>query len=583
MEDEVNDKEMEADFDRYIKSFIENRDPRSDLEINSLKRLKGAYLEKAKDIILSRLEKNPDRDAISSAIAVNFTECVPLLKKWLNENNYAKAEIAYALLEIINDASYISYVIEHVKNEGYGDYKNGIYMLSKFPPTMEALSVVWEKYKKGKRIKYPYMWRESCAYFFRKKINTPVGEIFLSGLDSNEREEFSQLISESYKPSLKYRELNGRLRNETEITKLGKTSIRGLFIKQVMDVYEDYIQSLSWSKNGEFLMSVPNRYSSKEKIKIWRMESDKEFRIIKRKSEEEYSRYKPLCAAWSNDDAEIFEAYVHTLYYKDTMGIVLWDIQSDKIKIHILSSDKERAFRNLLYSNIRELLIFDYNNKIQIMSLTTKETEEILPNFKGGIESFALSSDNKFLAIGCFDLIDPETGIEYKNGDPRRYRTPSEIIVYDIENQNVYNRFDTGHIRFLFGPSLSRLCWMSNKPILAVASADNTISIWDVNKNQQVALLEGHIGRVMDLDFSYDGKLLASTSNEDKTLRIWRTDTWQTIAKTKEVSGHGHQLAFHPTKPILASAYNYAKCIRIWEIDYDEFFTNTPIVEEETL
>jgi eukaryotic-like serine/threonine-protein kinase len=54
------------------------------------------------------------------------------------------------------------------------------------------------------------------------------------------------------------------------------------------------------------------------------------------------------------------------------------------------------------------------------------------------------------------------------------------------------------------------------------ASPDFSISIWDLKSLQKLSVLTGHSNRVNKLQFSPDGKQLASSSN-DKSIRIWDT------------------------------------------------------------
>ena len=46
--------------------------------------------------------------------------------------------------------------------------------------------------------------------------------------------------------------------------------------------------------------------------------------------------------------------------------------------------------------------------------------------------------------------------------------------------------------------------------ILALGSEDKNIYLWQVNKRERIATLQGHIGEVLGVAWSADGKLLAS-------------------------------------------------------------------------
>jgi WD40 repeat protein len=60
--------------------------------------------------------------------------------------------------------------------------------------------------------------------------------------------------------------------------------------------------------------------------------------------------------------------------------------------------------------------------------------------------------------------------------------------------------------------------------ILASASGDKTIRLWDAATGAHKQTLEGHKGSVNSVAFSPDGNILASASG-DKTIRLWNAAT----------------------------------------------------------
>jgi WD40 repeat protein len=81
------------------------------------------------------------------------------------------------------------------------------------------------------------------------------------------------------------------------------------------------------------------------------------------------------------------------------------------------------------------------------------------------------------------------------------------------------------------------LAWSKDSRLLAVASADTRIYVWDVHERRQQAVLDGHRSRVTELYFG-PGAVLASSS-DDGTFRLW--DVW---GGKPLVSDQGRAIAF---------------------------------------
>jgi len=103
-----------------------------------------------------------------------------------------------------------------------------------------------------------------------------------------------------------------------------------------------------------------------------------------------------------------------------------------------------------------------------------------------------------------------------------------------------------------------------NDSLLASASADNTIGLWDVASGRELRALSGHKGWVKCVAFSPDGRLLASGSN-DKTIRIWDVATGK---ETHTLAGHTapvESIAFSADGHWLASA-SADNSVKIWDL-----------------
>ncbi|MBD2612756.1 hypothetical protein H6G94_15995 [Nostoc punctiforme FACHB-252] len=131
--------------------------------------------------------------------------------------------------------------------------------------------------------------------------------------------------------------------------------------------------------------------------------------------------------------------------------------------------------------------------------------------------------------------------------------------IYEIRERN---RLE-GHTNTVYSVSFS-----PDGRLLASASGDKTIKIWDVTKGKEIRTLTGHSNNVFSVSFSPDSQKLASASG-DKTIKIWDVTTGKAI---RTLTGHHdwvYSVRFSPNGRLLASTSN-DKTIKIWDVTTDE-------------
>jgi WD40 repeat protein/serine/threonine protein kinase len=101
--------------------------------------------------------------------------------------------------------------------------------------------------------------------------------------------------------------------------------------------------------------------------------------------------------------------------------------------------------------------------------------------------------------------------------------------------------------------------------LLASASADKTVKLWDVVSGKELRTLEGHTDRVSGVAFSPDGRCLASAA-ADRTVRLWDTATGTQLCCFEGHTAHVTSVAFSPRGRHLASG-SEDKTVRIWNLD----------------
>ncbi|GIZ48192.1 hypothetical protein CKM354_001126300 [Cercospora kikuchii] len=98
--------------------------------------------------------------------------------------------------------------------------------------------------------------------------------------------------------------------------------------------------------------------------------------------------------------------------------------------------------------------------------------------------------------------------------------------------------------------------------VIASASWDQTVRVWNAATGEQTQKLKGHGNTVSAVAFSPDGQVIASASN-DNTVRVWNAATGE---QTQKLKGHDHYVtavAFSPDGQVIASA-TYDQTVRVW-------------------
>lgn len=99
--------------------------------------------------------------------------------------------------------------------------------------------------------------------------------------------------------------------------------------------------------------------------------------------------------------------------------------------------------------------------------------------------------------------------------------------------------------------------------ILASGSMDSIVRLWRVSDGVRLRTLNGHKGDVYTIAFSPDGSLLASGSR-DNTVKLWRVSDGELIY-TLEHEGDVYSAAFSPDGDILASG-SRGGMVRLWKL-----------------
>lgn len=110
-----------------------------------------------------------------------------------------------------------------------------------------------------------------------------------------------------------------------------------------------------------------------------------------------------------------------------------------------------------------------------------------------------------------------------------------------------------------------QVAWSPTGPMLASASADGTVSIWEVPSGRTVATL-GTQGEpsVLSVAWSPDGRSLAA-ARRDSALRIWDSASWRTLSFHADLPESPTMLSWSGDGRYLAGRLAGTWCAWIWD------------------
>jgi len=227
----------------------------------------------------------------------------------------------------------------------------------------------------------------------------------------------------------------------------------------------------------------------------------------------------------------------------------LWDLHTGVCLMTLLGHAE--VVTSVAFSPKGDLLTSgSYDQTVKIWHIDTGKCLDTLEKHTNRIWSVAFHPQGHLIASG---------------GDDHAAR------VWELQTGQCTKTFQ-GHSNAIYGIAHS---WQQN--LLASGHEDETIKLWDINLNapqglkvdlQPFRILHGHSNRVFSVAFSHNGQLLASAS-ADRTIKLWNPHTGQCL---KTLHGHGSwvwAIAFSPNSNFLASG-SYDHTIKIWDVPSGE-------------
>ena len=248
-------------------------------------------------------------------------------------------------------------------------------------------------------------------------------------------------------------------------------------------------------------------------------------------------------------------------------------------------------------SRDHRITLWDVPAATSSLNRSSAQRREILAGHSGTVWNVAFSSNGEMLASGSRD----QTVKVWDVGDrPGRLRarfdghdgevwavafSPDRKILASASSDQTLALWDLTHnldkprhmtLSGHTGEVLS-VAFSPNRRLLVSASRDQTIRLWQIPAGlfeadrvdgaeikEPEAILTGHSGTIWSIDFSHDGRLLASGSI-DQTVKLWDAETGALQATLMGHSGEVYRVAFSPDGHLLASA-SADDSIRLWDV-----------------
>ncbi|OMJ73836.1 hypothetical protein SteCoe_27386 [Stentor coeruleus] len=218
--------------------------------------------------------------------------------------------------------------------------------------------------------------------------------------------------------------------------------------------------------------------------------------------------------------------------------IYIWDVEA-KIVVRKIKTGKSNVI-NLRYNYQLNILIGKCTNDIQIWDLNTGE------NFVTLYLDFVYD----FFLVKSF-LIVVMTGIyNYKN----------KITAYNIHDLNDFHEFN-GHLGVITCIKIDKA-----KKILASASLDGKIFLWDLKTKKIIRKFLGHTEGVISLDFDDNHVYMASGSLE-KSCRVWDFNTGDMIEVIRNNANWVTDVKIAPNCKFIAFACISGNTINVYDIN----------------
>ena len=141
------------------------------------------------------------------------------------------------------------------------------------------------------------------------------------------------------------------------------------------------------------------------------------------------------------------------------------------------------------------------------------------------------------------------------------------VGTYHVQTSNTWNKLEKISLANTLSGHSKRVSSIAMTPdgqLIASASEDKTIKLWNLRTGKLLRTLTGHSEGIRSVAMTPDGKLLAS-GGDDKTIKLWNLDTGNLL---RTLTGHSdivQAVTISPDGKLIASGSN-DKTVKLWNL-----------------
>lgn len=348
---------------------------------------------------------------------------------------------------------------------------------------------------------------------------------------------------------------------------------------QILYGHKDEVSHINFNSDGSTLASC----SSDQTVKLWDVKQGRVFKTIKGYENE-------VRALVFSPDGEMLASG-----HGDTK-IRLWDINKGEV-LKILEGHKDTVTSVNVSPDGRKLVSGSEDKTVKIWDIFTGEVLQTWKVDKREIWSVAFNHDGKTIVAGC----DGKTiANDIDHDEVRLWNIPDNR--YDKVYERIFSGHDSAVYSVVFSPqevgkilASASTDWtiklwelstgevlrtlqghthavmsvafspQPNHRVIASGSFDRTVRLWNLNNGECFRVFQGHTQPVFSVTFSPDGKTIASGSF-DCTIKLWSVNTGECL---QTLQGHSNRVfgaVFSPNGKIIASASG-DETIKLWDVE----------------